>query len=180
MNYWEEKPQFWKNKITDNEIYALKNQEIAKDLEKLEKEIGGIKTLLDVGGYTGELEKYLPSSIKYQYIDIKNGFDITKNWFDQGIYKKYDVVLTSLVLITIPPEHIKKLMNRIIKRSNKAIYIYEEDPKLRKHGEVINENYGGKWTITLPGLLKGQPGFKKIKAYRSQINPAWVKYTIIK
>lgn len=182
MNFWQEKKLFWKNKTGDNEIYARQKREVARDVVYLLSE-KGLKSVLDVGGYDGSLGDYLPKHYKNQYknIDISQGFDITESWAKQKLTpEKYDIVVCSLVLLCIPPEKLNHVLDEVFKRAKYGVYIFDEYNEGKKHGDWINDNYGGKWVVTLPGIIKKRVPLTRISQDFSKVNHAWAKYTIIK
>lgn len=182
MNFWQEKKQFWKNKTGDNEIYARQRREVARDVVSILTE-KGLKTILDVGGYDGSLGTYLPALYKKEYksIDILEGFDITESWAKQKLTpEKYDIVVCNLILLCISPDKTEHVLDEVFKRARYAVYIFEEYNEGKKHGDWINDDYGGKWVVTLPGIIRNRVPLTCISQDYSKVNRSWAKYTIIK
>lgn len=179
MNFWEDKNQFWTNKLRDNDIYIRQKNEIAQDITEI-LSTNNWKTILDVGGHKGELKEYLPKTYRqhYHYIDYQNGYDFLKPWEDQKIRKKYDIIITSLTLLCIDPQYLSNLLKEIYAHAQYAVYFYEESPRGKKHGEKINDNYGGKWVVTMPGLIgDNMANLSFISSEPSKVNPdSWTKY----
>lgn len=178
MNYWEEKIEFWRNKTYGNKVYTAQKQEIADDIYKLAK-TRSCKSVLDAGGYDGALGKLLPEDIEYKCVDIKTGFDLTKNWPDQGINQQYDIVVFSLVLLTISPDYIYFVMNEAYRCARKIIYVYDENPGQLMPGHQVSDEYGGKWIVTLAGII-GDKKYSDIRNYASMTSRNWRKYYLIK
>lgn len=181
MNFWEEHKDWWKKKLDGHEVYRDAKKEIAIDLISL-LELHGGKSILDVGGYKGGQAEFLPEEYKkhYKNIDIAEGFDITKDWAEQGLTEKYDIVMTSLVLIAIPPEEMPHLLDEIFSHAKKAVYFYEEKRPDYNPGQQLNEDYGGKWAVTLDSLIAGRGVMKGIRMENAKANTSWAKYTITK
>lgn len=182
MNFWEDKNEFWKNKTTDNPIYARQKLEIAEDLVGIMSE-NGWKSILDVGGYDGAMREYLPSKYRnhYKSIDYKTNFELQKNWKSQGLSKKYDVVMTSLTLIAIAPDKLHSVLDQIYFYAKHLVYIFEEHPENKPHGYQVNNDYGGKWTVTLSHLISGhEHEFAQQSIQQSKTNPAWIKYIFLR
>lgn len=174
MNYWEEKPDFWKNKTDGDAIYEAQGRELGAVINDLAKRLGA-QSVLDVGGYTGRMRQYLAPGLHYFNYDIVNGIDITKPWDKKGEPRmKYDIVFTSLTLICFSPEDVEKIMWEIRGHATKAIVLFEEDwfghPSF-VNGRKISEEYGGKWQHNWLPLLKAHDG--NVKKRRSEVNAAW-------
>ncbi len=171
MNFWQEKPDFWKNKTLDNQIYADQKAEVARDITDLIR-IHKISRVLDVGGYEGILGTLLPKDVEYVNLDIHAGFDITKSWGSQGLrFKPKTLSLTSLVLICLPPKEVHKVIDKMRYFSDLMYWFEEFHPDLAD-GIMINGDYGGKWNYHLPMHL---PVGSKISPALSGL--AWVKAT---
>lgn len=178
-DFWKEKPEFWKNKLADHEIYQRQKAEVNQDLIQL-LNLNNWNSVLDVGGYKGAQGELLPRQFEYKNIDIIEGFDIRKSWKEQGLDKRYDIVMTSLVLITTPPEDLTHVIDEMYAHAKHALYIFEEDRPELEHGTKLNDDYGGKWSVRLTGIIKDRPVFKSVKVIQSRVNPNWVRCTIIK
>lgn len=183
MTFWEEKKDFWRNKTLGNQIYMKQAEEVRRDLKKIEKLVAARDvTYLDVGGYDGRIGVG-------DVIDIFNGFDITKDWKAQwnsldtttnkprNLQEKYNVVFTSLTLITLPPEQVQFILGEMKKVAKDYVYIFEEERMGGKSREQVNTDYGGKWQydwaeeLTLAGFTTiPMTDFKP-----SKVNGRWVR-----
>ncbi len=180
MNYWQEKPDFWQNKLAGNAMYDQQAQELGAHLNALATELGA-KTILDVGGYKSRMRQHITPTLTYFNYDLINGVDITKPWEKLGEPRiKYDITFTSLVLICLPPEEVEAVIWEMRGHTEKAIVLYEENfygtPGF-EHGKKINEEYGGKWEYNWLKILKAHD--HNIKMRHSTVNKNWSMITQI-
>lgn len=116
-NWWGDKNNFnnWLGKLKYKPDYKEQGKEVINDL----KSLCTSDSFLDVGGGDGRIG--LGTSI-----DISNGFDITKNWEKQGLTSTFEVVFTSLVLVTLPENEVDIVLTSMAKHSQRFIYLFEE------------------------------------------------------
>jgi hypothetical protein len=177
MSYWKDKIDFWRNKTAGNQIYKRQKQEIASDLRTLIEALD-ITTIIDVGGYKGELGKLLPKNVKYINLDISEGFDVTYDWTHQLIEKnivlddwEHTLALTSLFFIVIPPPAVEHVLTQMRKYS-KTQYYFEEDADDILEGQnskQISEEYGGKWAYNWTSIIGD------VDYLFSKVNKKWVR-----
>ncbi len=183
-NWWSVAPEFWKNKTQGNLIYAKQKEEVVNDLSSLIVEFD-IKNIIDVGGYQGEIGKLIEEKqiqINYTNLDFITKVDLTKDWIEQGLEKpkkEETIVATSLCLIAFPPEDRKNILKQMFELG-KVIYCFEEvhDESITD-GQRLSNDFGGKWAVTLDGIVKECGETKSIRIEQSKINNHWVRYTII-
>lgn len=170
-NFWSEKNEFWGNKTLDNKAYIDQAEEVRRDLRDLVY-IHKIKRVIDVGGYKGRIGEEPIGAANYVNLDIVNGFDITKDWEEQGmVVEPKTLCFTSLVLICIPPESIDTVVAQM-KKFSKVLYFFEESRPL-PHRHKLNDDFGGKWSYDLREF------FPKADFKISSTNPTWVKVTSV-
>lgn len=177
MNYWEEKPDFWRNRTLEHGAYINQKAELVEDIKEI-IEKHNIKRVIDVGGYKGIVGEMLPDGVEYINLDIVNGVDITKPWAEQETLtklrkRKDTLIFTSITLICIPPEQMHGLLAEIRKYGD-HFYFYEEkfDPTKDHDGEQISHEYGGKWSYDWKRLLHWGTFWKEAE---SRFNPKWVR-----
>lgn len=183
-NWWSVAPEFWKNKTQGNLIYEKQKDEVVNNLTSLINEFD-IKNIVDVGGYKGEVGRLLEDKgvkVNYKNLDFITGFDLTKDWTEQGLKKpkkEKTIVFTSLCLIAFPPEDRNKVLKQMFDLG-KIVYCYEEvhDESIAD-GQLLSNDFGGKWAVTLEGILKECGKTKSIRIEQSKINSHWVRYTIV-
>lgn len=169
MNFWQEKPEFWKGRIAGNKTYDLQKKELAGDIEAIQKTYH-IQNVLDVGGYRGELGLYLPKGLKYRSLDITDGFDVTKPWTPQGVEQKpFTLAVTSLVMIVLSPADVVATINEMQKSADYLLF-YEEAYGSHYTGEKITDDYGGKWNHDLRAFIDPE---KAVTTMPSEINKNW-------
>lgn len=176
MNYWQEKNEFWRNKTKDNEVYINAREEIGRDIAQLH-ELYNFEEIIDFGGYHGELREYLPAGINYVNLDFETGIDFSQDIKEQLIKNKIELkgdrartlALTSLTLITLPPDVVDAVLKEMHNFA-KVRYFYEENTHIEyENGQKLNDNYGGKWNYVWGQVVK--PNY----FLQSHINPAWVR-----
>lgn len=175
-NFWHEYPEFWKNKTLGNPHFEGQKKELIEDVLQIIHE-RKIERVIDVGGYDGVVGTMLPDGIEYVNLDMLHGFDVTKPWKDQEGMKtikkdKTTLVITSVVLICIPPEDLHSLFKEMRKYGH-TFYFYEEKyrPELGD-GAQESKQYGGKWNYDWRRLFNG---WGKWEYKDSAINPAWIR-----
>jgi len=170
MNFWSEKPEFWKSRIAGNATYQKQKAELVQDIADIKKTFG-IQTVLDVGGYRGELGLSLPKGLKYRSLDLVNGFDITKPWASQGLVKQpHTLALTSLVAIVLSPSDLLATIDQMQKNADYLLFYEELYDGRHYNGEKISEDYGGKWNHDIRSYL---PELVAITTIPSQANEHW-------
>jgi len=182
MNFWQQKPTFWESKLNQHQTYDNLRNEIAKDLMQLLAP-NGWKSILDVGGYKGAQGDKFQTRYKQKYesIDFTNQYDITKPWGPQGLKtRKFDIVMSSITLLVIPAEQVEAVLSQMFERAKNAVYIVEQKTEDMKAGEKINDDYGGKWAVTLPQIARNRFLFQLKSSKTSRTNLRWVKYTFIR
>jgi hypothetical protein len=178
MNYWQDKPEFWKNKTQDNPIYKAQKQEMLVDIMAL---IGRfhIEQVIDVCGYDGEIGRLLKHAgmeTEYINLDFQTKIDVSKPWADQIKIdtKKYTLAVTGISLITFPLEQVTEIIKQM-EAVSKCQYIFEQKfNPARSHGEQINDEYGGKWNYDWFQLF---PNLVTDDVKESISNPNWVKFS---
>lgn len=143
-DYWKEKPDFWDNRTRDHKKYEDQKFELIMDINHLIDQFG-IKRVVDVCGYKGGLRDSFPG-VEYVNLDVVEGFDVTKDWVDQGFESKPKTLcFESLSLICFPPEQAQFIVDQMLNYSSDLIYLFEEIRPECDHGEKISDDYGGKW-----------------------------------
>lgn len=178
MNYWQEKPDFWRNKIQGNQIYDAQGQELGDHINELIRRHGAY-SVLDVGGYNGRMRQYISPDVTYFNYDIINGFDITKPWDTKHEPRMlYDIVFTSLVLVTQPPEAVDHIIDEMRRHAVKAVVLFEENWfgwQNFEDGRKISDEHGGKWQYNWIWRLHARQGNTVIT--RSRVNEHWAIIT---
>lgn len=183
-NWWRDVLEFWKNKTAGNFIYEKQKEEVVNDLESLISEFD-IKNIVDVGGYNGEVGKLLEKKkidVSYTNLDFITKVDVRNDWTEQGFEKpkkEETLVMTSITLIVLPPEERAKVLKQMFE-VGKIVYCFEEshDDSIID-GQLLSNDFGGKWAVTLDGIVKECGETKSIRVEQSKINNHWVRYTII-
>jgi len=90
--------------------------------------------------------------------------------------RRYDVVFTNAALMYISPQDIQKVMENIIKITEKKIILIELLPERLEEDQLgLGKYINGKWSRNYPALLKGHP----IKITRipknTQLDEGWKK-----
>lgn len=161
-NFWVEKPEFWKAKLNNNEVYARQRMEVRKDLFDIASQKRA-KTFADIGGYDGRMGMG-------KVYDIQSGFDLTQDW-DKQKFKPVDICFTSLTLICFSPEQVRHIMYQMYKHTRIGIYMFEEqmNPEKHSHEEKISDEYGGKWAYDWGRM------FPEAQINVSEVNDRWIK-----
>lgn len=173
-NFWADAVDFWSRKTVGNETYEAQKKEVQEDLSQFFVE-NGIKRVIDVGGYKGRMGEGLDPSIEYISIDFANGFDLTKDWQEQGLELKPNTLcMTSLTLICFDCEQVKRIIGQMWKYSPNILYLFEEVRDM-EHGQQINGDYGGKWAHTWPQYFLYDNVTRSFITTPSNVNVAWAR-----
>jgi hypothetical protein len=180
MNFWQEKPEFWRNKTLNHETYAKQGEEVAADLIRLIKR-HDIDHVVDVGGYKGRIGEVLDQHLSefskvfgYTVLDIVNGFDVTKTWSSQGYdFGGRTLCFTSLTLICFPPDDAENVIAEMLEYAD-FLYLFEE--KTREDApSKVNDDFGGKWNHDWKEYFTGCTYSMR----ESTTSPAWVKIEVV-
>lgn len=181
--WWAGETNFnnWVGKHRKYPIYAQQKDEVLADIEDLCKRLKISKPkILDVGGGDGRLELG-------DVIDASKGDDITSDecWKKIG---QYDIVITSLVLVTLSEEMVDYVLKQMFSHATKAIYLYEETParEARECGDIVSSDYGPKYSHDLISHLEEIAtddiriplDGKNIEAKMSSFSDHWIRYII--
>lgn len=153
------------NFFTHTKKYPIYRQQEAEFLSILEENIGkdckDIDSVLDVGCGNYRFKKLFECA-NYRGVDLEDGFDITKNWEDQNLTTKFDLVFTSLVLMGFEQKEMESIFKRMFDSSSKYIFIYEEINCLNE--DKFDNNYDKLYPEKL------------VKKGVSSLNENWVWY----
>lgn len=178
-NFWNDAVEFWSNKTKDNETYEAQKREVQEDLARIIRE-NGIKRVIDVGGYKGRMGEGLDPNVEYQSIDFATGFDLTKDWEEQGLELKPDTLcFTSITLICFDEPTVTEIIKQMWKYSPKVLYLFEE-ARLLDHGKQVNGDFGGKWSHIWSNYFVYDGITKNFITAPSNVNPVWSRMAAIR
>ncbi len=149
--YWKKRGKKYFRKFCYSELFLEQEKGLLYMLKPLE-----FKSVFELGCGFGRITKLVNENFKvdnYVALDIsKEQLDVAKNmnknvefirsdFMDYDTNQRFDLVLTSEVLMHIPPEYIEKTIAKLLKLSQKYLVCVESrgEGKLAKH--VFSHDY---------------------------------------